>query len=106
EPVSRATNLPPENLSASIAHQHGAPGKTAAECFHQDQLATLYPAVANADVERHRHRCRGRVAMVLHCQDDFLHRHFEPLCGGLDNTQVRLVRYEPVDLILADVVRG
>ena len=49
-----------------------------------------------------RHGRGRRVAVILHGQHDLFHRHAETLGGGLDDANVRLVRHEPVDLVLTD----
>ncbi len=40
--------------------------------------------------------------MVLYREDDFLHRHVQAFGHGLDDADIGLVRYEPVELFLGD----
>ena len=84
------------------AHQDRAPGKAATKGFHQNQLTLLDAPIANAHVECHRHRRGGGIAVVLHRQNDFFHRHVEAFGHRLNDANIRLMRHQPVELFFGD----
>jgi hypothetical protein len=44
--------------------------------------------------------------VILHRDDDAIHRHLEPARRGLDDAQIGLMRHEPVELRLIDPIGG
>ena len=69
-------------------------------------MSPLHAAVANRRVERQRHRCRGRVPLLGEGHDHLVHRHAELAGRRLDDSNVRLVGNQPVDVRLLHPVGG
>src|SRR5690606_35128568 len=84
-------------IVVSHARQHGAPGKAAADPFHEHMLPRTDATVAHRDVERQRHRGGGRVGVAVDRDDHPLDRQAQLAGGRLQYAHVRLVGNQPVD---------
>ncbi len=71
--------------------------KATTECLQHQQLPGLDATVADGMVECNRHGRRRGIAMLLHRDDDALHRKSQLPGRRLDEPQIRLVRYQPID---------
>ena len=81
---------------------HGAPGETRSERGHHYLVALLeFPFVFVETQGYRRGRC---VAVVLDVDQCLLLGYLDTSAHGLDDTEVGLVRHEPVDVIYAQVV--
>src|SRR3954453_14428969 len=93
-------------MSSAPFHQGCAPGKAAAHCLDHDMLTGLDAAIPHGFVQRQRNGCRRSVGVSIHGHDDVIHGQAELAGGGFDDAQVGLMRYQPVDRRLLELVLG
>src|SRR5215470_19335672 len=81
--------------------QRRAPGEPAADAFEHDLVSGLDAPVAARKIERERHRRRRGVGVPVYGDHEALRGQPEALDGGVENSDVRLVRDKPVDVVQA-----
>src|SRR5438445_2271156 len=79
--------------------ERAAPGHSAADRHHQDQVAVLQASGAVRLIERERHRGGRGIAHLLDVQLALLQRDLELLHHVLEDAKVRLVRDDAVDVL-------
>ena len=83
-----------------------APCEPTAERFHQYDVPRMNAAISDRFVERKRDRSRRGVGVALDCQHRFLRVEAELAADGFDNSRVRLMWHEPVDVGGAEPIGG
>src|SRR5262245_26731980 len=92
-PILRAATWPSSN-----AEHGGAPGEACAEHARHHEVAFLHLPELTEMIERERD-ARGRgVAVELNGVEYFLGRDFRVLNDRFVDTEVRLMRHEPIDV--------
>ena len=84
----------------SIPEDRSPPRKTAAHRFEDDDVTALDSPILDGNVKRKRHGCGGRVCVSIHRDHDFLFRQAEFLGRCVEYSGVRLIRNDPIDLVI------
>lgn len=80
------------------AKQHRPNREASPDRREQDEIARLQPPGGAGVRERQRDRARSRVAVLVQIDDHLRRIELEPLGGGFDDSAVRLVRDEQIDV--------
>ena len=80
-----------------------SPCHASPERYEQYQISGFRASLANRFVQCDDNRRRGGVAVFVNVDIHLLARHAEPVADCLDDTQVRLMRYQEIDLLYGDI---
>src|SRR5678815_4257739 len=90
--------------SQTPAKQYRTNRESRADRRQQDEVPFLDPFLTHCIVQRERNGCRGGVAVQLEIDHDLFVRKPEALGGGGDDSPVRLVRDEEIEIGSGEVV--
>src|SRR5262249_22921196 len=92
-------------IRALPTHQRAAPGDPGADRHHRDEIARPQPARPVCFVERGGHRGGRGVAVLGDVEPAFLERNPQSAHHRLDDSKIRLMGDDVLDLLRFDVVR-
>ncbi len=64
-------------------------------------MPSLNATVTHRGIEGQRNRRCRRIGMIVHRNHDVFHWQIQLRCCGLDDAEIRLVRHQPVDILVA-----
>src|SRR3954447_8825629 len=80
------------------AQQRSAPGKATTDAFQQQHLTVQNAAILDRFIQRKRDGCSRCIAVMMYGYDDLLLRQSELTCSRLHDSDICLVRNEPVNI--------
>ena len=85
--------------SISILHYYRTKCQTCAETNEAHLHSTPEHALFNSIIQSYGNRCAGSIAVHIYVGEELVHRNTEVLCGGLDDSDVCLMRDKEVDVV-------
>src|SRR5947209_8566445 len=88
-----------QSAPCSPSYQGGSPCEATPHRFDHDEIALFDPAIGMGLCKRQRDRGSRGIAMAVDGDDDFLRCDTKLFGRRIDDAPVRLMRYEPIEII-------